>query len=80
MHVEQVLIELAPHLLNGVGPGSIRWQREQGDATVMLAQRIEYLAMKMHRPVKSQLERPPAITIGSDSAEQNQSPPRGDAG
>jgi hypothetical protein len=30
--------------------------------------------------VKSQLERPPAITIGSDSAEQNQSPPRGDAG
>ena len=31
------------------------------------------------RAVKSQLERPPAITIGSDSAEQNQSPQRGDA-
>ena len=33
-----------------------------------------------YKSVKSQLERPPAITIGSDSAEQNQSPPRGDAG
>ena len=32
------------------------------------------------RTVKSQLKSPPTITIGSDPAEQNQSPPRADAG
>src|SRR6266566_2880438 len=51
MYVEQVLIEQAPHLFNWIGPGCIRRQRQERDATVLLPQGIEHIAMEMYRPI-----------------------------